>query len=154
MPGPETRALPSGATELLGRWRARGAALPDGVLAFTLTAMAFVPGLVDNGVVVGELPQRPLDAVGLALVLGQCLPLVVRRLRPLACLAAVALCFAAVQLFAYPSTFAGVGVIVALYSAGAHQSRFRLPTVAAMTVGYLLLALALNARGSSERVVD
>nr|WP_051064636.1 histidine kinase [Nocardiopsis halotolerans] len=116
--------------------------------------MAFAPGLVDNGVMVGELPQRSLDAVGLALVLGQCLPLVVRRLRPLTCLAAVALCFAAVQLFAYPPTFASVGVIVALYSAGAHQSRFRFPTVAALTVGYLLLALALAARGSSERVVD
>ncbi|WP_436888200.1 sensor histidine kinase [Nocardiopsis dassonvillei] len=141
-------------TELLGRWRARSVALPDGVLAFTLAALAFAPGLVDNGVVVGELPQRPLDAVGLALVLGQCLPLVVRRLRPLACLAAVALCFAAVQLFAYPPTFASVGVIVALYSAGAHQSRFRLPAVAALTVGYLLLALGLAARGSSERVVD
>ena len=154
MPGLETRALPSGATELLGRWRARNVALRDGVLASALTALAFVPGLVDNGVMVGELPQRPLDAVGLILVLGQCLPLIVRRLHPLACLTLVALCFAAVQLFAYPPTFAGVGVIIALYSAGAYQNRLRTPTAAALTAGYLILALALDARGSSERVAD
>ncbi|WP_285732641.1 histidine kinase [Nocardiopsis sp. ATB16-24] len=154
MPGLETRALPSGATEILGRWRARSVALRDGVPVSALTALAFVPGLVDNGVMVGELPQRPLDAVGLVLVLGQCLPLVARRLSPLTCLTLVTLCFAAVQLLAYPPTFASVGVIVALYSAGAHQSRFRFPTVVVLTVGYLLLTLGLAARGSSESVAD
>lgn len=154
MLGLENRAFPRVATDLVGWWRARSVALRDGVLASALAVVAFAPGLVDNGVMVGELPQRPLDAVGLVLVMGQCLPLVARRLRPFACLTIVALCFAAVQLFAYPPTFASVGVLVALYSAGAYQDRRRLPMTAAMTAGYLLLALALAARGSSERVVD
>lgn len=154
MPGLETRTLPSGAAELVGLWRARSVAVRDGVLAAVLAAVAFAPGLVDNGVMVGELEQRPLDAVGLALVMGQCLPLFARRLRPLACLAAVALCFAAVQLLAYPPTFASVGIVVALYSAGAHQEHRRVPMTAALTVGYLLLTLALSLRGSPERAAD
>lgn len=154
MLGLEKRAFPSVATEIVGRWRARSVALRDGLLASALAVVAFAPGLVDNGVMVGELPQRPLDAVGLVLVMGQCLPLVARRLRPFTCLTIVALCFAAVQLFAYPPTFASVGVLVALYSAGAYQSRRRLPMTAAMTAGYLFLALALAARGSSEHVTD
>lgn len=126
----------------------------DGLLAVALAAVAFAPGLVDNGVLVGELPPRALDPPGFVLVMGQCLPLALRRVRPAVCLALVAACFSAVQLITYPSTFASVGLLVALYSAGAHQDRLRKPLLGAATAGYVLLAIALNARGSSEQLAD
>ncbi|WP_460858098.1 sensor histidine kinase [Nocardiopsis coralliicola] len=154
MLGLGTRALPSGTRQLVGAWRGTSATVRDGALALALAAAAFAPGLVDNGVMVGELPQRPLDAAGFALVMGQCLPLVARRTHPAACLAAAALCFAAVQVLAYPPTFASVGIVVALYSAGAHQDRHRIPSALALAAGYLVLAFALAARGSSERLAD
>lgn len=143
-----------GPTVLTGWWQARSLLVRDGLLAVALAAAAFAPGLVDNGVLVGELPPRALDAPGFVLVMGQCLPLALRRVRPAVCLTLVAACFSAVQLITYPSTFASVGLLVALYSAGAHQDRLRKPLLGAATAGYALLATALNTRGSSEQLAD
>jgi signal transduction histidine kinase len=105
-------------------------------------------------VILGGLPQRPLDAVGAALVLGQTLPLAWRRSRPLACLGLVGAAFAAHQLGGYPASSAGLGLFVALYSAGAHLPRHRRAAVAAGVAGYAALCLALLSRGSPERPVD
>lgn len=143
-----------GPTVLIDWWQARSLLVRDGLLAVALAAAAFAPGLVDNGVLVGELPPRALDASGFVLVMGQCLPLALRRVRPALCLTLVAACFAAVQLITYPSTFASVGLLVALYSAGAHQDRLRKSLLGAATAGYALLAIALNTRGSSEQFAD
>src|SRR5262249_55928431 len=96
----------------------------DGVLAVVLVVGAFAPPLAHNGVELGELPARSLDGLGVALVLAQCLPLIVRRRWPVLCLAVVAPAFAAHQLLGYPGTISGLGLFVALYSVAAYEERF------------------------------
>jgi signal transduction histidine kinase len=138
----------------LGGWRTRDVATRDAVLAALLAACAFAPGLVDNGVLLGELPQRPMDAAGVALAMGQCLPLTARRRLPAVSLTAVVGCFSAVQLLGYVPTFASESIVVALYSVGAHQDRRRRTLAVAATGAYALLSIALHLRGSPERIAD
>ncbi|MDR7321171.1 MULTISPECIES: sensor histidine kinase [Catenuloplanes] len=128
-------------------WRARSVTERDGVVALLLVAPGFFPPLAQIGTRLGELPERPLDGLGVAAGLAMTLPLVLRRTRPALALAAVAAGFAVQELGGY-ATFASVGLLVALYSAGAHQSRFRRAVAAAATVSYLLLVAALVAAGS------
>jgi signal transduction histidine kinase len=132
---------------------ARRALVQDAVFAAVLAALAFAPGLVDNGVDLAELPHRPLDAVGVVLGLGQCLPLVVRRRAPLVCLTLVAAVFAADQLLAYPPSFGSVGLVGALYAAGAYRDR-RPVAIVVGVVAYLGLCLGLHALGSPELPVQ
>jgi signal transduction histidine kinase len=126
----------------------------DGLLAVVLVAGAFAPPLAHNGVELGELPARPLDGLGVALALAQCVPLVFRRRWPVACLAVVAPAFAAHQLLGYAGTISGLGLLVALYSVAVHQERFRRQIAVVATVAYVGLAVALHGRGSPERPVD
>ena len=58
---------------VLAWWRARGILTQDGIFALVLAALAFAPGLVDNGTDLAEFPHRPLDGLGIALGLAQCL---------------------------------------------------------------------------------
>jgi signal transduction histidine kinase len=132
---------------------ARRAVVQDAVFAAVLAALAFAPGLVDNGVDLAELPHRPLDAAGIVLGLGQCLPLVLRRRAPLVCLTLVAAVFAADQLLAYPPSFGSVGLLGALYAAGAYLDRRSVPLVVAV-LAYLGLCLGLHALGSPELPVQ
>jgi signal transduction histidine kinase len=131
-----------------------GAALCDGALAAALSAASFVPQLAGNGVHLGELTPRPADAWAVVLTLGQCLPLSVRRRWPAVCLVVVVGCFAVYQCVGYRANFAGVGLFVALYSAGAHADRFRRRLAAAATLGYLALAVTLHSLRSPERPLD
>ncbi|WP_234434172.1 sensor histidine kinase [Streptomyces sp. NRRL F-5126] len=139
----------------LGRG-ARGAVTWDLALAAVLAVASFVPQLAGNGLSLGELTRRQGDLWAVVLTLGQCLPLSVRRRWPAWCLALVAGCFAAYQCLGYRSDFAGVGVFAALYSAGAHvgADRSRRGLIAAVTAGYLTLAIALHHLGSPERPLD
>jgi signal transduction histidine kinase len=140
---------------MIGWWQARGVLARDGMFALTLAALAFAPGLADNGVDLAELPHRPMDTTGIALGLGQCLPLVLRRRASLVCLALVAAVFVADQLSAYPSSFGSVGLLGALYAAGAYLDRRLLAaTLATAVVGYLGLCLGLHALGSPELPVQ
>ncbi|MGC5231834.1 sensor histidine kinase [Streptomyces albogriseolus] len=138
----------------LDRWQERDAVFKDGVLALTLTALAFVPTLFGVGAQIGDLPERPPDALGAALVLAQTLPLAARRRAPAACLAVVAGAFATHQALGYATTFASVGLYLALYSAGAHQVRFRRGLAAVTGVGYAALAVVLDRLGSPQDVPD
>ncbi|MGI5238950.1 sensor histidine kinase [Dactylosporangium sp. CA-139066] len=131
----------------------RGALLRDGLLGAALALLAFVPPLAGAGTRLGELPHRPLDALAVAAVLAQTLSLTVRRRRPAACLALVAGGFAVQELRGY-ATFAGAGLLVALYSAAAHQPGHRRALAAAATAGYAGLAAGLHAEGSSTRLQD
>lgn len=132
-------------------WRARSVLVQDALFALVLAALAFLPGLVDNGVDLAEFPHRPIDLGGIVVGLAQCLPLVVRRRAPLACLAVIAAAFAADQLLAYLPTFGSVGLLGALYAAGAYLDRRWLPaTLAVAGAGYVGLCFGLHALGSSE----
>ncbi|MET9163218.1 histidine kinase [Streptomyces cellulosae] len=138
----------------LARWQEQDALLKDGVLALVLTAPAFVPTLSGVGAQIGDLPERTPDTLGIALVLAQTLPLAARRRWPAACLVAVVATFAAHQALGYATTFASVGLYVALYSAGAHQVRFRRSLAVLASVGYAALAVALDRLGSPNDVPD
>ncbi|CAL9439846.1 MULTISPECIES: sensor histidine kinase [unclassified Streptomyces] len=138
----------------LDRWRERDALLKDGVLALTLTLLSFVPTLSAVGAQIGDLPERPADALGVGLVLAQTLPLAVRRRWPAAALAVVAGAFAAHQALGFATTFASMGLYLALYSAGAHQVRFRRGLAAVASAGYAVLAVVLDRLGSPQSLPD
>ncbi|MFJ6783050.1 sensor histidine kinase [Streptomyces yangpuensis] len=132
----------------LACWREEGASFQDGVLALVLALLAFAPTLSNIGAQLGDLPERPAGVLSIVLTLAQTLPLVARRRSPAACLAVVAAAFAGHQALGFATTFGSVGLYVALYSAGAHQVRFRGSTAAAASAGYVALAFVLNRLGS------
>ncbi|MFH9298557.1 histidine kinase [Streptomyces sp. NPDC017520] len=138
----------------LDRWRERDALVKDGVLALALTLLAFVPPLSPIGAQIGDLPQRPTDALSVGLVLAQTVPLAVRRRWPAACLAVIAGAFTVHQTLGFATTFASMGLYLALYSAGAHQVRFRHGLVVVASAGYAVLAVVLHRLGSPNSLPD
>ncbi|GIE77952.1 two-component sensor histidine kinase [Actinoplanes philippinensis] len=136
------------------RWRTLDPMLRDAAGAALLIVAAFVPGVAELGLEIGELHLRADDRISLALLLTQAAALVLRRRRPVLCLAIVAAAFAAHQLAGYPPTVAGLALLVALYSAGAHQERRRRAAAVTASVAYAGLAVALHLRGSAERLID
>ncbi|WP_330242423.1 sensor histidine kinase [Streptomyces sp. NBC_00525] len=139
---------------LLGRWRERDALVKDGALALTLTLLAFVPPLSEVGAQIGDLPERAPSVLGGGLALAQTVPLTVRRRWPATCLAVVAAAFAVHQALGFATTFASVGLYLALYSAGAHQVRHRTGLVVAAGAGYAVLAVVLHHAGSPNGIPD
>lgn len=136
---------------VLAWWRGRGPLTQDAMLAVVLALLAFVPSLASNGVDLAELPHRPLDGLGIGLGLAQALPLVLRRVAPLACLSVIAAAFVADQLLAYPSSFASLGLLAALYAAGAYLDRRLAPAaILAGTLAYVGICVAMHAVGSPE----
>lgn len=129
-------------------WRDQSPDVADGALALALALAAFIPTLSQLGAQLGDLPARPDDALGVALVLGQSLPTAQRRRRPTACLAVVGAAFAVHQAMGYPTTIASLGLYLALYSLGAHHAGRQHLEVAAATAGYAVLALVVHGRGS------
>jgi signal transduction histidine kinase len=140
---------------LLEPWRRLDVTVRDLPLGLLVFAASFVPTLDSHGTVVGGIPHRPVDALGVVVVALQCLPLALRRRLPVVCLALVAIGFAVDQLRGY-HTFAGATLAIAVLSAGAHLERHRRPTVVLFSVAYLPLAVALFRLGDepvSEFVV-
>ncbi|WP_206305425.1 sensor histidine kinase [Actinacidiphila soli] len=135
-------------------WEERDASVKDGVLALVLTLLAFVPTLSNIGAQLGDLPERPADALSVGLTLAQTLPLAVRRQRPALCLPVVGAAFAVHQALGCPTTFGSVGLYLALYSAGAHQVSYRRTLATAASAGYVVLALVLHSLGSPQRFGD
>lgn len=133
-------------------WRARPVLTQDAGLAATFAVLGLLPPLAANGLRLGDLPLAGLLAVFLALA--QCLPLVIRRRWPALCLALVACAFAAYQLLGYSRSFSSVGVLLALYAAGAYEASFRRELIAGATASYAVLAVALAGLGATERPVD
>jgi signal transduction histidine kinase len=127
--------------------------LRDVALAVALALVAFVPPLATHGTELGELPRRSLDALAVAAVLAQSLPLALRRRWPPAVLALTAAGFAVQEIRGY-ATFASVGLPIAIFSAAAHQERFRRWTAGVATAGYLALSIGLHLAGSANRVAD
>ncbi|MDQ2585199.1 sensor histidine kinase [Saccharothrix yanglingensis] len=132
-------------------WRRCDVAVRDLPPALLLAAVSLLPGTGDYGTQLGALPHRPFDALTVAVVALECLPLVVRRRWPAACLALVALGFAVDQLHGF-HTFATIALPVALLSAGAHLERHRRTAAALVSAAYVPLAVALERRGVDEGV--
>lgn len=124
--------------------------LPLGPLLF---AASFVPSMQNHGTQVGGVPDRPFDALAVVAIALQCLPLMVCRSLPTACLALVSLGFAADQLRGY-HTLAGTGLALGLLGAGSRLERHRRVTASALSVAYVLLAVVLSRIGSGEPVSE
>lgn len=133
------------------RWRRLDVTVRDLPLALLLAAAALVPQLHGYGTRLGDLPDRPFDALAAGAVALECLPLVARRRWPAACLALVSIGFAIDQLRGY-HTVAGTALPVALLSAGAYLGRRRRATIVIGTLAYVPLAVALDRAGSPEGV--
>ncbi|MFD0023871.1 sensor histidine kinase [Streptomyces sp. NPDC058382] len=124
--------------------------LPLGVL-FLVSSL--VPAFHNRGTEVGGMPGRSLDALGIAAVVLQSLPLAVRRRLPVVCLALVSLGFALDQLRGY-HLVAGTALPIALLSAGSHLERHRRTTVLVLSAAFLALSVALSRMGPGEAPVE
>jgi signal transduction histidine kinase len=120
--------------------------LPFGLL---LLIGSFVPALSKNGTVLGDVHDRPYDALAVAAILLQALPLAVRRRWPGIALALVSCGFALDQLRGY-HTFAATAMPVMLLSTGSHLERHRRTTLFGLTAAYLGLVVALSRIGGGE----
>lgn len=136
---------------MIDHWRRLDVTVRDLALGLLLAGLALIPALGGHGTQVGDLPTRPMDALGFVVIAVECLPLAVRRKRPAACLALVSLGFAVDQLWGY-HTVSGTALPIALLSAAAHLGRFRWTTVAVASAAYVPLAFALARHGSTEGV--
>lgn len=130
------------------RWRSLPPLLQDVVLGVLFTVAAVVPGLRSGGVLLANLPPRSLDALAVLLVIAQGLPLALRRRAPALCLAVISIAFAVYQARGYTSLFTGLGLFIALYSAGAHQGRRRGYLIAAAVAAYVALVATVHALAS------
>ncbi|MBG0821047.1 two-component sensor histidine kinase [Planomonospora sp. ID91781] len=129
-------------------WRVYDATVWDRWLAVVSTGLAFVPALSIMSVQFGDLSGRPADAFQIVLILAQTVPLAVRTRWPAACLAINGTAFAIHETLGYPMQFGTVTVYIALYSAGAHQERFRRVIAAAASAAYVVLCAAAVLLGS------
>ncbi|MEU4383376.1 sensor histidine kinase [Micromonospora echinofusca] len=132
-------------------WRQWPIAVRDLPFALALALAAVVPALERQGTQLGDLPDRPYDALTVGVVALECLPLAVRRRWPAVCLALVSLGFAIDQLCGY-HTIAGTGLAIALISAGAHLERRRWVVAGLASAAYVPLAISLDRLGSGEGV--
>ena len=133
------------------RCRRLDVSVQDAPIALLLVLASFVPALHNKGTQLGDLPVRPMDALAVAVIALECLPLVVRRRWPLVCLALVSIAFAVDQLRGY-HTVSGTALPIALVSAGLHAEFHRRGTVIVATVAYVALAIGLDRGGSGEGV--
>ncbi|WP_084316286.1 sensor histidine kinase [Actinospica robiniae] len=135
-------------------WGSRPAAVRDCEIALVLTLLSFAQPLSRIGAQIGDLPVRTACAASVLLAMGQALPLVLRTRWPAWCLAVVGISFAAYESLGYPSTFASLGLYIALYSAGAHQHRHRRVAALAAVGGYVALCVTVHAIGSPDAWSD
>lgn len=135
-------------------WRGRPPAVRDGALAALFVVLGFTRFLDKEGMIFAYNNHRPLDLLGVAILLAQCVPLAVRRRWPAWCLGIIGTGFALHELLGYPATFASEGLIIALYSAGAHQRRARRALAVIATIAYAGFAVAVHSLGVPLQRID
>jgi signal transduction histidine kinase len=135
-------------------WRAYDPVVWDRWLAAAFTVLAAVPALGTVSAEFGDLPRRPTTVFTVVLVLAQTVPLAVRSRWPAACLAVVGMSFAAYETLSYPPQFGTLALYLALYSASAHQERFRRGTAVVATAAYVVLSIVVTVLESPDRPVD
>ncbi len=132
-------------------WRRCDVMVRDLPLALLLGLASLIPALHNRGTQLGNLPGRPFEALTVVVLMLECLPLIVRRRSPTLCLAVVFLGFAVDQSQGY-HTVAGTALPIALLSVAARLEHHRRTTVILTTAAYLVLAVLLDRRGSTEGV--
>ena len=134
-------------------WQALPVLTQDAGLAATFTVLGLLPPLAANGLRLGDLPLTGPAAgrvPGFGSVPAPGHPAALARAGsgPGAC------AFAAYQLLGYPRSFSSVGLLLALYAAGAYEASFRRELIAGATASYVVLAVALAGLGSTEQPID
>ncbi|GJF35076.1 two-component sensor histidine kinase [Kitasatospora sp. NE20-6] len=130
-------------------WRRLDVTVRDLSLGLLLLTVSLLPALHRHGTQLGGVPARPSDALAALTAALEFLPLAVRRRWPIVCLALVSLGFAVDQLRGYHLP-AGVALLIALLSGGAHLERHRLATALLFSAAYVPLAVTLFRLGSGE----
>jgi signal transduction histidine kinase len=134
-----------------GWWSRFDVTVRDAPLALVQFVASLIPVLHNQGTQLGDVPGRPMDALGVAVVAVECLPLIIRRRWPLVCLTLVSIGFALDQLGGYHAV-AGTALPIALMSTGAHLNRWRWTTVVLASAAYVPLAVALSGPEAAEGV--
>lgn len=124
------------------------------LVAPALIALSFVPGIAQQGLELAGLPDRPLDLLGVALIVLQGGSVALVRRHPAGALTGTGAAFAAYQLLGYPTTFAALGLLVALVAAGALIERSRRLAAAIALAGYVALAAVLLTFDAGLTVID
>lgn len=132
-------------------WRRSSVMVRDLPLALALALVSLIPAMDGHGTQVGNLPTRPQDALALAVIALECIPLIGRRRWPLASLALVAIGFAVDQLLGY-HTASGTALPIAIISTALHLDHHRRTTMVAGTSAFVLFAAALDRQGSTEGI--
>ena len=125
----------------------------DVVIAIGLAGVALLP-LGVRALELGYLTDRGTPLVAVLLTLAQTLPLLGRRRMPRTVLLLVGSGFAGTQLLGADTGLAGLGLFVALYSAGRYAPRRQVWLAIATAAAYAVLASTLAVAGSPERPLD
>ncbi|WP_417841931.1 sensor histidine kinase [Streptomyces thermocoprophilus] len=134
-------------------WNRLPVMVRDVPFAVLLCAVAFVPDFHGSGTEIGAIADRPYDAVAVAAIALQGLPLALRRRWPALCMTLVAGGFVLDQLRGY-HTVATMALPLALLSTGAHLERHRRTTAAGLSAAYALFVAVLHGRGTAEPVAE
>ncbi|MGM7680075.1 sensor histidine kinase [Microbacterium sp. A94] len=126
----------------------------DVLSAVILVSLSFVPGVAQQGLELAASPDRPLDLLGITLIVIQGGSVALLRRSPHWSLALTFSAFAAYQLLGFPTTFAALGLLVALVGAGALVERHRTLTAMLALGGYIALVAALIALDAALTVLD
>lgn len=119
-----------------------------GVLCF---AGSLVPALHSSGTQVGGVPGRPFDALAVAAVALQCLPLAVYRRWPTVTLALATAGLAVDQLRGYHS-LGGTAFAVTVVCVASQLERYRRATALVLSLAYVPFVFALTRLGSGESI--
>ncbi|MFD5224506.1 sensor histidine kinase [Microbacterium sp. NPDC058342] len=126
----------------------------DVISAVVLIGLSFVPGVAHQGLELAELPDRPLDPFGVALIVIQGGAVALLRRWPRWALALTGCAFAAFQLLGFPTTFAALGLLVVLVGAGALVEEHRGATALIALTGYVALAAVVIGLETDLDVLD
>ncbi|MBW6440058.1 two-component sensor histidine kinase [Actinoplanes hulinensis] len=137
----------SSVADLRDQWRRLDVTVQDLPVALLLTALALIPAWHRHGTQLADLvPARPFGVWGVLAITVECLPLAIRRRRPMISLALVFTGFAVDQLCGW-NTLGGTALSIALISAGIHVAHHRRATVIVASAGFLALAAVLARMG-------
>ncbi|WP_404289646.1 histidine kinase [Glutamicibacter arilaitensis] len=126
----------------------------DVVSAVVLIGLSFVPGVAQQGLELATSPGRPLNLLGICLIVIQGGSVAILRRWPQWSLALTFAAFSAYQLLGFPTTFAALGLLVALVGAGALLQRYRMLTSMLVLGGYAALVAALIPLDAALTVFD
>lgn len=150
-------ALPQDRSWERSFWLARqmlgGPTALDAAIAIALALIGLLGVLAHVEVEIPEgsvdAPARHLPPGAILLILGQTIPLVWRRIAPVAVLVIVAISLTGTFAYNYFPSFAAIGVLIALYTVAAFRPR-RISISAAIACGVLLMAMSFSAREPLE----